>query len=97
MKRVLSFLLSSLLLFACACSRGETSNSSSGEHSSTASEKEELNIAIKKAYAGETVDLLNENLRDYLSLTEERKIATFLRSRMGQDYSITQSMRIEWE
>ena len=97
MKRVLSFFLSSLLLFACACSSGETSDSSSGEHSSTASEKEELNIAIKKAYAGETVDLLNENLRDYLSLTDERKIATFLRSRMGQDYSITQSMRIEWE
>ena len=97
MKRVLSFLLSSLLLFACACSSGEISDSSSGEHSSTASGKEELNIAIKKAYAGETVDLLNENLRDYLSLTDERKIATFLRSRMGQDYSITQSMRIEWE
>ena len=97
MKKMLSFLLSCLLLFACACSSGETSDSSSGEHSSTASEKEELNIAIKKAYAGETVDLLNENLRDYLSLTEENKIAMFLRSRMGQDYSISQSMRIEWD
>ena len=97
MKKLLSFLLSSLLLFACACSGGEASNSLSGDNSSTASEKEELSIAIKNAYAGETVDLLNENLRDYFSLTEESKIAMFLRSRMGQDYSISQSMRIEWD
>ena len=96
MKKVLSFLLSCLLLLACACSGGETSNSLSGDNLSTTSE-EEARIAIKKAYDGETIDLLNENLRDYFSLTEERKIAMFLRSRMGQDYSISQSMRIEWD
>ena len=95
MKKILSLLISCLLLFVCACSNGETSNSSSGDNSSTASE-EESNVAIKKIYAGETVDLLNENLRDYFSLTEESKIAMFLRSRMGQDYSISQSMRIDW-
>lgn len=97
MKKVISFLLSCLLLFACACSNGETSNSSSGDNSSTTSEQQEPSISIKNAYAGKTVDLLNENLRDYLSLTEESKIATFLRSHMGQDYSINPSMRIEWE
>ena len=97
MKKLLGSLLSCLLLFVCACSSGETSTSLLGDYSSTTSEKEEPSIAIPKAYAGETVDLLNENLRDYFSLTEESKIAMFLRSRMGQDYSISQSMRIEWD
>ena len=97
MKKFLSLLISCLLLFVCACSTGEKPDSSSGDNSSTTSENQELSLAIKKAYAGETVDLLNENLRDYLSLTEESKIAMFLRSRMGQDYSISQSMRIEWD
>ena len=97
MKKVLSGLLSCLLLVVCACSTGEKSDFSSGDNSSTTSEKQEQSIAIKKAYTGEIVDLLNENLRDYLSLTEESKIAMFLRSRMGQDYSISQSMRIEWD
>lgn len=97
MKKVLGFLLSCLLLFVCACSGGEMPNSSSGSNSSMTSEKEGAMITLKKAYDGETIDLLNENLRDYLSLTEESKIATFLRSRMGQDYSISQSMRIEWD
>ena len=97
MKKLLGSLLSCLLLFVCACSSGETSSSLLGDYSSTTSEKEEPNIAIQKAYAGETVDLLNENLRDYFSLTEESKIAMFLRSRMGQDYSISQSMRLEWD
>lgn len=96
MKKILSLLISCLLLFVCACSTGETPGSSPTDSSSTTSEKQESSIAIKKAYAGEIVDLLNENLRDYLSLTEENKIAMFLRSRMGQDYSISQSMRIEW-
>ena len=97
MKKILSLLISCLLFFACACSAGEKPDFSSGNNSSTIEEKQEPSIAIKKAYAGETVDLLNENLRDYLSLTEESKIAMFLRSRMGQDYSISQSMRIEWD
>ena len=97
MKKILSLLISCLLFFACACSTGEKSDFSSGDNSSTIAEKQEQSIAIKKAYAGEIVDLLNENLRDYFSLTEESKIAMFLRSRMGQDYSISQSMRIEWD
>lgn len=97
MKKTLGCLLSCLLLFACACSSGTSSDSFSAGNSSATLEQQEPSIAIKKTYAGETVDLLNENLRDYLSLTEESKIATFLRSRMGQDYSISQSMRIEWE
>ena len=97
MKKTLSFLLSCLLLFACACSSGVSSDLFSLDDSSLASESEVLSFAIKNAYEGETVDLLNENLRDYLSLTDESKIAMFLRSRMGQDYSISKAMRIEWE
>ena len=97
MKKILSLLISCLLLLGCACGTGEKSGFSSGDNSSMTSEPQEPSIAIKKVYAGETVDLLNENLRDYLSLTEESKIAMFLRSRMGQDYSISPSMRIEWE
>ena len=97
MKKILGLLLSCLLLFVCACSAGEKQDSSPVATSSITSEKEEPSFAIKKAYAGETVDLLNDNLRDYLSLTEERKIAMFLRSRMGQDYSISKAMRVEWE
>ena len=97
MRKILGFLLSGMLLFACGCSDRKHPDSSSGLDSFVTSEEEETNLVIKKAYAGETVDLLNENLRDYLSLTEESKIAMFLRSRMGQDYSISQSMRIAWE
>ncbi len=97
MKKTLSVLLSCLLLFACACGSGGSSDSFSLDDSSTTSESEVLSFAIKNAYEGETVDLLNENLRDYLSLTDESKIAMFLRSRMGQDYSISKAMRIEWE
>ena len=96
-KKLLSFLVSCMMLLFCACSKGETHDSSSESNSLVNSETEEQRFAVKKAYAGETVDLLNDNLRDYLSLTEESKIAMFLRSRMGQDYSISKAMRVEWE
>ncbi len=96
MKKFACFILSFALLLVCACNTEENSMSPTSD-SSAASEVEIQEFALKNVRAGASIDLLNENLREYMSLTEESKIAMFLRSRMGQDYSISRTVRIEWD
>ena len=96
MKKLVCFILSCMLLLSvCACGKGEATSSTSDSGMSL--EEQGQALTVKNAYAGGSVDLLNENLREYISLAEESKIAMFLSSRIGQDYSISKTARVEWE